>query len=283
MVDKALGAGTITDGGAATTGDKVLAFRTPNSREVTLGDLAGRTMSALTAKVTPVGADIMMLADSAASNVPKRTTITEFLAAIIATAYQPLATILTAIAALGTNGLIARTGSGTIAARTFTAGAGLTGTNLDGVSGNPDLAVGAGTGITVNADDVAVDKATNGNMWAGTSNKVVTADRIVSAAAGVALTDAATIALNWNDGQHFTCTVTASRILGNPTNGQPGTWRTLLIIGNDATDRALTFGNQWLNDLPTITDIDSGRPYLCSMFCESSTVFHFFAAKGRDV
>lgn len=47
---------------------------------------------------------------------------------------------LTAIAGLASGGMIARTGAGTAAARTITAGAGVTVTNGDGVSGNPTIA-----------------------------------------------------------------------------------------------------------------------------------------------
>jgi hypothetical protein len=54
--------------------------------------------------------------------------------------YQPLDSDLTALAGLSANGLIARTGGGTVAARSLTApAAGITVTNGDGVSGNPTL------------------------------------------------------------------------------------------------------------------------------------------------
>lgn len=55
---------------------------------------------------------------------------------------------LTAVAGLSTSGLIVRTGSGTAATRTITAGAGVTVTDGDGVSGDPTIAVtpGVGTG-----------------------------------------------------------------------------------------------------------------------------------------
>jgi hypothetical protein len=55
---------------------------------------------------------------------------------------------------LATNGLIARTGAGTVSGRTVTAGTGLTVTNGDGVAGNPTVAVSTipvangGTGAT---------------------------------------------------------------------------------------------------------------------------------------
>jgi len=46
---------------------------------------------------------------------------------------------------LGSNGIIARTGSGTVAARTITAGTGISVTNGNGVSGNPTI---TNTGVT---------------------------------------------------------------------------------------------------------------------------------------
>jgi hypothetical protein len=71
---------------------------------------------------------------------------------------------LTAIAGLSTNGIIARTGAGTAAARTVTAGTGITVTNGDGVSGNPT---------------VAADLASQAEAEAGTDNtKVMTPLRV---------------------------------------------------------------------------------------------------------
>lgn len=60
---------------------------------------------------------------------------------------QDLDADLTAIAGLASNGLIARTGAGTASVRTLTAGAGVTITNGDGVSGNPTIAVAGGVGL----------------------------------------------------------------------------------------------------------------------------------------
>lgn len=55
-------------------------------------------------------------------------------------AKQALDADLTAIAGLSSNGLVARTGAGTAAARTVTAGTGITVTDGDGVAGNPTVA-----------------------------------------------------------------------------------------------------------------------------------------------
>lgn len=71
-----------------------------------------------------------------------------------ATGWQPLDADLTALAALASNGLVARTASNTYALRTITApAAGITVSNGDGVSGNPTLAL---------ADDLAALEALSG-------------------------------------------------------------------------------------------------------------------------
>lgn len=54
-------------------------------------------------------------------------------------AKQPLDADLTALAGLASAGMIARTGAGTVAARTLTAGTGISISNGDGVSGNPTI------------------------------------------------------------------------------------------------------------------------------------------------
>lgn len=56
---------------------------------------------------------------------------------------QPLDADLTALAALATTGLIARTGAGTVATRTITASGGVSVADGDGVAGNPALSLDA--------------------------------------------------------------------------------------------------------------------------------------------
>lgn len=58
-------------------------------------------------------------------------------------AKQPLDADLTALAGLASAGMIARTGAGTVAARTLTAGTGISIINGDGVAGNPTITAGA--------------------------------------------------------------------------------------------------------------------------------------------
>jgi hypothetical protein len=105
-----------------------------------------------------------------------------------------------------------------------------------------------------------VEKATDAEVRSAAADKYIAADHLESASAGVALTDAAIVAVDWDTFINATLTLTANRTLGNPTNGQVGTWRTILVQGDAATSpataRTLTFGNQYKGDLPTLTDID---------------------------
>jgi hypothetical protein len=71
-------------------------------------------------------------------------------------AKQAASAILTAISNLSSTGLVARTGDGTVAARTIAAGTGINVTNGDGAAGNPTIAssvaVNAGTNVTVSTN-----------------------------------------------------------------------------------------------------------------------------------
>jgi hypothetical protein len=89
--------------------------------------------TATTTTLSAYGRTLIDDADAAAA----RTT----LGVVIGTNVQAFDADLSAVAALSTNGMISRTGAGTAAVRTLTAGTGITITDGDGVSGNPTVAV----------------------------------------------------------------------------------------------------------------------------------------------
>ncbi len=96
--------------------------------------------------------------------------------------------------------------------------------------------------------------ATDSQLFSGTSQKFVDAAGVFSASAPVSLSDAPTIAVDFDTGFNFTVTLSADRILGNPTNqtvGQTG----IIIVKQDGTGgRNLTYGSNWLfsNSEPTL-------------------------------
>jgi hypothetical protein len=156
--------------------------------------------------------------------------------------------------------------------RTLTAGAGLTGGG--DLSANRTFDVGAGTGIVANTNDVAIDKASDANVRAAASDKVLTSDHLETSSALVALTESGgSVAVDWDAFINGSVPIDENTTIANPTNGQPGTWRTIYVIGNNTTDRTISFGNQFDGELPTITDCDSTRAYLLMIYCITSTHF----------
>lgn len=112
---------TVTGAGLATGGGDLSANRTI-------------TVTASTQAQAEAGTD------NTTAMTPLRT-LQSIAAQISGGAAQAGSAILSAITALSSTGLIARTASGTVAARTLTAGTGVTVTNGNGVSGNPTVAL----------------------------------------------------------------------------------------------------------------------------------------------
>lgn len=108
---------------------------------------------------------------------------------------------LAAVAGLSSNGIVTRTGAGTAAARTITAGAGISVTNGDGVSGNPTIAA---SGITT--AEIAAATLVTASETIGSNNNDTT---IPTSAAVKAYADAAGVTWNYTStGQTFSTTQT---------------------------------------------------------------------------
>jgi hypothetical protein len=86
---------------------------------------------------------------------------------------------------------------------------------------------------------LGVGYASDANVRAAASGVVLQTSQLESAAAPVALTDASTIAVDWDTGINFTVTLGDNRTLGNPTNGQPGTWRRVQVTQDGTGSRTL--------------------------------------------
>ena len=156
------------------------------------------------------------------------------------------------------------TNTGTVTSVGVTAGSGLTGGGTVTTSGTITLNVGAGTGIDVAADTIAVD--VSDFMTNGSNNRVVTAtgtDAMNAEAnltfdgttldvsgtlladkgyiAETTLTDGATISWNMSTQSVAKVTLAGNRTVAAPTNGSTGQFASLLVIQDGTGSRTLTW------------------------------------------
>ena len=129
---------------------------------------------------------------------------------------QATAAILDAIVALSAAGLVARTGPGTVAARTITGTANrITVSNGDGVSGNPTLDVGANVYVAGGTDVAVADGGT------GASTAAAARDNIVWSGAGaIDPSSPYTVAAGVDNVTLATSKTVAPRALSNYADGQ---------------------------------------------------------------
>ncbi len=91
-------------------------------------------------------------------------------------------------------------------------------------------------------------EASTAEMLANTAARLVSVQAMWASMVPVALVDAATIAVNLAAGINFTVTVTANRILGNPTNVKPGQQGSIFVTQGGAGGFVLSFGSAYVPD-----------------------------------
>lgn len=124
----------------------------------------------------------------------------------------------------------------------------------------------------VNEDEPYVPEfATNADVYAAASgNKILTSEILASASESVEIEDGPSPEFDWAGGINRFWVAADDRTVPNPTNVQPGTWRTILLSGDDATDRTITFDTNYGGDIPDIV-VNSTAMVLLSIFAVSSS------------
>lgn len=91
----------------------------------------------------------------------------------------------------------------------------------------------------------SLPKATAAEIRAATADKTLTADNIYSAAAEVALTDAATIAVDMSTFINAAVTLAGNRTLGQPSNTKVGQTGVIRIVQDGTGSRTLAYHADW--------------------------------------
>ena len=108
--------------------------------------------------------------------------------------------------------------------------------------------------------------------------KFITTPNLETAGAPVTLLDDIIVGVDWDTGINFNLNLTTSRVLGNPTNGQTGTWRTILVAQPVAGTAVLTFGSNYKfpNGVVPVIATGNGALTRLSIFCRTASIFEAY-------
>lgn len=270
------GSGTVTSVGSGTIGPLFsVSWATPTTTPAFSLDLVAQAANCVVAGPSSGGNAVPTCRSLVAGDIPSLSSV-----------YQPLDSDLTAVAALSSNGLIARTGSGTAAVRTITGTTNETAiTNGDGVSGNPTiglastidlssktaviLKVGALSSIpatcTVGAVYVASDQTPGRNLYLCTSTNTWSLQggqfpAVVSEASN------ATPSINCTVTDVYKLTAQAADITSVTITGTPAEEQLLRFSITGTASRAITWGSSFESSTSTLPTTTSGTARLDVLF-----------------
>lgn len=137
--------------------------------------------------------------------------------------------------------------------------------------------VGTGTDTTraVTPAGLTAKEATIAQWRDKTADKILTGDVVWDAAAYVALTDAATIALNMANFINASVTLGGNRTLGNPTNPKVGQSGCIRVTQDGTGGRTLAFASNWVAS-GTPADLATGAGDINLIFYHVDTTTRIF-------
>lgn len=130
--------------------------------------------------------------------------------------------------------------------------------------------------------DLPAGKATAADLRTGTDDiKFTTAKSIMDAMDWVTLTDAATVAVDFNAGLNFKLTLGGNRTLGAPSNAKPGESGCILITQDGTGSRTLAYNSAWKfpGGAPTLSAA-AGSVDMITYVVDSASVIRATLLKG---
>lgn len=117
-----------------------------------------------------------------------------------------------------------------------------------------------------------IGTSTDGEVASLSGAKPMTPSNVGSMMAVATPSGGSNFAPNYNTARVAKWTPTANRVLSNPTNGIPGVVYSVEIYASAATERTITFGNQYVGDLPEIK-VTNAVGFMVYIYCVNSTKF----------
>lgn len=134
------------------------------------------------------------------------------------------------------------------------------GTGPSDVPQNSDLGTAAylnvGTGLT-GSGSIAVDIATNANMWERAANKIIDANRFIESRAPIASSGSGSWTVNLDAGTNFVRTINGNTTVASPTSRDPGKEGYFIIVQDGSGGHTINVGGTFITVIGSLTGVNT--------------------------